>query len=463
MSGLLLHQSPGGGAATPLGVYVVGQSKDLQRAQRVMACVRARGHRVTFDWAAEVLSVGTASPPGEQRRASALRDMRGVLEADLLVFLHPAVDVVSTGCWWELGFWTALWYERCVGDEVAMTQELARRTLFLPNGLRAYGSRANPGPCIFDTLADLVVAPVRTDEEAVEAFLRGREQTTHLKAPPAPRVGSRTPQEIAHNLDTDRHERLHAALGIVGRRMSWPALMERVDTLRQFEREAKIDVADALGIPAWISAEASSWEGLVARVRALRELHTAVMTTARRVTRLDAAADDVHAYLQQVDDDNSDDNDDNNDDELEPAAEPDEMHRPMGRREPVDASTHAKAIALLHGLAQHYNVLGERSTAETLLASVQALRNLPQEEKAGQVAPAPLSPPEAAPALGGLDVAVEAPSVARPQAGRYNDEQLAAINLRMQALDNTIDQLRTRVRGLELALAAFEPAPRGKG
>lgn len=324
-----------------LNVYVVGQSKDLERARRAMSVVRLRGHAVTFDWVAEIERVGAASPPGAQRRQSALAGMRGVNEADVLVFLHPPLGMTSTGCWWELGFWTALWLHRCGGDEVAMTAELAWRTLFLPAPETRYGHRSNPGPCIFDTLVDLVVQPER-DRDALESFLLTADADCRTRKQP-PTVKT---------------------------------------------RPKAAELADALGF----APDRAVWDDLVARARELREIHWAVR---RRAERLDLAPADA-------------------------ADAPDEVHRPQGSW----SSTRGPA---------------------------------PQEEKAGQVAPAPLSPPESAPALGGIpDVAVEeTPSLARPKAGGHDEAhaaRLEAVEARCRELAVVIEQLRNRIRGLELAV-----------
>lgn len=71
----------------------------------------------------------------------------------------------------------------------------------------------------------------------------------------------------------------------------------------------------------------------------------------------------------------------------------------------------------------------------------------PQEERAAQLVAGPPAPPEVAPAHGGSDVAVEEPHPA-PAGGRAQEE----LDARLRELERVIDQLRTRVRGLELAV-----------
>jgi nucleoside 2-deoxyribosyltransferase len=87
-------------------VYVAGSSRELERAERVIAEAQRRGFIVTQDWPAAVRAAG-ASNEGlthEQRTSAARECMRGVHTADAVVLLVPAAGVETIGAWFELGY-----------------------------------------------------------------------------------------------------------------------------------------------------------------------------------------------------------------------------------------------------------------------------------------------------------------------------------------------------------------------
>lgn len=136
----------------PLRVYVAGSSRDLERAERVIAELRAIPNvAVPVDWPANMREHGPDSGlSAEDRVRFAEEDAAGAYFADAFVLLRPTEDAPSVGAWVELG--------------VSIGAAFAR----LRSGKRSpFGIIAGRGTaCIFDAL----MAPasiVDTDDEAV--------------------------------------------------------------------------------------------------------------------------------------------------------------------------------------------------------------------------------------------------------------------------------------------------------
>lgn len=84
-------------------VYVCGSSKEIERAESVIATLRALGAEVTHDWPARMRALG---PEADLTRSVLLAELRtdlaGVRSAHALLFLEPTTQ--STGAWAELGY-----------------------------------------------------------------------------------------------------------------------------------------------------------------------------------------------------------------------------------------------------------------------------------------------------------------------------------------------------------------------
>lgn len=92
----------------PLGlrvkVYVAGASRELLRVQKMMQLVKAHPYlKLTHDWVQDIMNAGTQdselSP--EECRHYALRDIAGVQDADVVLYLKP--ERPSTGAAFEFG------------------------------------------------------------------------------------------------------------------------------------------------------------------------------------------------------------------------------------------------------------------------------------------------------------------------------------------------------------------------
>lgn len=139
-----------------LDVYVAGSSRDLERAERVIAALRAiPGVIVPVDWPAMMREHGPDEGlTPEQRHRFALEDAVGAEQAYVLVLLRPTPETPTAGAWVEFG--------------IAIGASRAR----FPLGHVAMVIIAGKGTaCIFDAL----VSPesvVDTDDEAIEIVRR---------------------------------------------------------------------------------------------------------------------------------------------------------------------------------------------------------------------------------------------------------------------------------------------------
>jgi hypothetical protein len=85
-------------------IYLAASSKDIDRAERLIALLRAFNHEITFDWPAHI----RANPGGanvgtdEQLEEAAELCLRGALDADLVWVANPPVDKPTAGAWGEM-------------------------------------------------------------------------------------------------------------------------------------------------------------------------------------------------------------------------------------------------------------------------------------------------------------------------------------------------------------------------
>jgi hypothetical protein len=87
-------------------VYVAASGHEIERAERVVAQLRARGCTITHDWTAGMrreLAAGRRDRdlPDDEAHAYARRDIDAVRDADVFLFLVP--ETPSKGAWIELG------------------------------------------------------------------------------------------------------------------------------------------------------------------------------------------------------------------------------------------------------------------------------------------------------------------------------------------------------------------------
>lgn len=88
-----------------LRVYVAGSSREIERAERMIAEVRAiPGVEITFDWAAAIRQAGAANEglTDEQAIEASHACIEGVLNADVFVALLPPSGVPADGLMYEL-------------------------------------------------------------------------------------------------------------------------------------------------------------------------------------------------------------------------------------------------------------------------------------------------------------------------------------------------------------------------
>lgn len=94
-----------GGKAMTTKIYVAGSSRDLPRAERVIAELRAiPGVEVSVDWPAAMRERGPDEGlSDDDRERLAKADARGAYRADVLLLLRPTPEAPSAGAWVELG------------------------------------------------------------------------------------------------------------------------------------------------------------------------------------------------------------------------------------------------------------------------------------------------------------------------------------------------------------------------
>lgn len=88
-------------------VYVAGSSAELDRAERAIADLEARGVAVTSTWPRSVTNVGESNPAHASRsdRARwAITCLHEVREADLVWMLVPSRAHPTRGAWLEAGY-----------------------------------------------------------------------------------------------------------------------------------------------------------------------------------------------------------------------------------------------------------------------------------------------------------------------------------------------------------------------
>lgn len=92
-------------------IYVAAASAEIERAERMIARLRAAGHTITVDWPAAIRAMAGVANEGltqEQRREAARDDYEGVISAERVVILVPEKPIVTQGAWWEGGIADAL-------------------------------------------------------------------------------------------------------------------------------------------------------------------------------------------------------------------------------------------------------------------------------------------------------------------------------------------------------------------
>lgn len=86
-----------------IAVYVAGASAEIERAEHMIATLRALGVVVTHDWPARMRAMGPEHLLTRPVLADELRAcLAGVRRADVLLLLEPTRP--SVGAWVELGY-----------------------------------------------------------------------------------------------------------------------------------------------------------------------------------------------------------------------------------------------------------------------------------------------------------------------------------------------------------------------
>lgn len=68
-------------------IYVACSSREIDRAERAMASIRAAGGEVTFDWTADVRTYGSKAPDATTGMRCATADLAGVETANVVLVL----------------------------------------------------------------------------------------------------------------------------------------------------------------------------------------------------------------------------------------------------------------------------------------------------------------------------------------------------------------------------------------
>jgi nucleoside 2-deoxyribosyltransferase len=123
-------------------IYVAASSREIPRARAVMADLRAAGYVITHDWVPGVedaMSRGITEAKADDTHAfaAAFADLRGVADAEALVFLAPTDT--SKMAWAEFGYALALNIPCVVAHDDAdkRNQSIVTRlaTAMVPDGL----------------------------------------------------------------------------------------------------------------------------------------------------------------------------------------------------------------------------------------------------------------------------------------------------------------------------------------
>ena len=84
-------------------IYVAGSSRELDRAEKMIASAVARGHTITFDWTIDMRAgPSDADLDAHEARRYANMDLDAIEIADGLIFLSPTTQ--TKGAWVELGY-----------------------------------------------------------------------------------------------------------------------------------------------------------------------------------------------------------------------------------------------------------------------------------------------------------------------------------------------------------------------
>lgn len=85
-------------------IYVAASSKEIDRAERIIARLRERGHTIPFDWPAHIRANPGGANQGtdEQLEEAAELCLRGALDAELVWVANPPVDKTTAGAWGEM-------------------------------------------------------------------------------------------------------------------------------------------------------------------------------------------------------------------------------------------------------------------------------------------------------------------------------------------------------------------------
>lgn len=120
-------------------IYVACSSKEIDRAEKVMAMVRDLGGSITFDWTIDVRNYGSKAPDFDTGHRCATADLGGVAAADAVIVLDGEYSygrIVEHGAAMALGkpvfvsgprhgrIWETLEVHRVDDDELIVAHAL---------------------------------------------------------------------------------------------------------------------------------------------------------------------------------------------------------------------------------------------------------------------------------------------------------------------------------------------------
>lgn len=117
---------------------MAGASRDIERAELVLAKLRLLGHTITVDWPAEIrrrIATGSLVPedqmPDGESQDISFEELRvGVGTAEAVLFLAPPRGVATRGGWIEFGYALALRDLHDRGYAVVVSGAEARQSIF---------------------------------------------------------------------------------------------------------------------------------------------------------------------------------------------------------------------------------------------------------------------------------------------------------------------------------------------
>lgn len=84
-------------------LYIACPSAEIDRAIKLIESVKRLGYTITYDWTNDVIRYGSITNDRKQAHKSAIADIAGVKDADLVIVLLPSTGSNSYGAALEHG------------------------------------------------------------------------------------------------------------------------------------------------------------------------------------------------------------------------------------------------------------------------------------------------------------------------------------------------------------------------